>query len=144
MVGLHHQFSGHQSEQTPGDDGQGGLANCSPRGCRQSEATTTQQKPEDLSWPSLQSHPGLYYNIRWLKSITVSVQIQGEELPKELNIKKHSSQERKECLWRTRATPACPLPSCSTSPIAVSTLTTLAFPQVLVLTILYPAKGFCT
>ena len=31
MVGWHHQFNGHESEQTPGDsEGQGSLACCSP------------------------------------------------------------------------------------------------------------------
>ena len=33
MVGWHHQLSGHEFEQAPGDgDGQGGLACCSPWG----------------------------------------------------------------------------------------------------------------
>ena len=31
----HHQFNGHQLEQTPGDgEGQGSLACCSPWGCK--------------------------------------------------------------------------------------------------------------
>ena len=31
MVGWHHQFNGHEFEQTPGDsEGQGSLACCSP------------------------------------------------------------------------------------------------------------------
>ena len=31
MVGLHHQFNGHELGQTPGDgEGQGSLACCSP------------------------------------------------------------------------------------------------------------------
>ena len=38
MVGWHHQLNGHESEQTPGDnEGQGSLACCSPRGCRESD-----------------------------------------------------------------------------------------------------------
>ena len=35
MVGWHHQLSGHECEQAPGDgEGQGSLAGCSPWGCR--------------------------------------------------------------------------------------------------------------
>ena len=35
MVGWHHRLHGHESEQAPGaGDGQGGLACCSPWGCR--------------------------------------------------------------------------------------------------------------
>ena len=35
MVGWHHPFNGHESEQTPGDgEGQGSLACCSPWVCR--------------------------------------------------------------------------------------------------------------
>ena len=35
MAGWHHQLDGHESEWTPGDgDGQGGLACCSPWGCK--------------------------------------------------------------------------------------------------------------
>ena len=39
-VGRQHRFSGHESEQTLGDnEGQGGLACCSPRGCEESDMT---------------------------------------------------------------------------------------------------------
>ena len=39
-VGRHHQLDGHEFEQTPGvGDGQGSLACCSPRGCKQSDTT---------------------------------------------------------------------------------------------------------
>ena len=35
MAGWHHQLNGHEFEQAPGvGDGQGGLACCSPWGCR--------------------------------------------------------------------------------------------------------------
>ena len=45
MVGWHHQFSGHGFEQAPGvGDGQGGLACCSPWGCKESDTT------EQLNW----------------------------------------------------------------------------------------------
>ena len=38
MVGRHHQLNGHQFEQAPGDgEGQGNLACCSPRGCKESD-----------------------------------------------------------------------------------------------------------
>ena len=36
MVGWHHQLNGHEFEQTPGNvEGQGNLACCSPRGCKE-------------------------------------------------------------------------------------------------------------
>ena len=36
MVGWHHQFNGHEFEQTPGDgEEQGSLACCSPWGCNE-------------------------------------------------------------------------------------------------------------
>ena len=45
MVGLHHQFDGHEFEQSPGvGDGQGSLAYCSPWGCKESDTT------EWLNW----------------------------------------------------------------------------------------------
>ena len=40
MVGWHHQFKGHEFEQTPGDSkGQGSLACSSPWGCKESDRT---------------------------------------------------------------------------------------------------------
>ena len=40
MVGWHHRLDGHEFEQAPGvGDGQGSLACCSPRVCKESEAT---------------------------------------------------------------------------------------------------------
>ena len=40
MVGWHHQLYGHEFEQAPGDgEGQGSLACCSPRGCKESGMT---------------------------------------------------------------------------------------------------------
>ena len=40
MVGWHHQFNGHEFEQTLGDsEGQGSLAYCSPWGCKESKTT---------------------------------------------------------------------------------------------------------
>ena len=40
MVGLHHQLSGHELGQTPGDsEGQEGLECCSPWGCKESDTT---------------------------------------------------------------------------------------------------------
>ena len=45
MVGWHHRLDGHESEQAPGvGDGQGGLACCSLRGCKDSDTT------EGLNW----------------------------------------------------------------------------------------------
>ena len=41
MVGRHHHLKGRKSEQAPGvsSDGQGGLASCSPWGCKKSDMT---------------------------------------------------------------------------------------------------------
>ena len=40
MVGWHHQLDGHEFEQAPWvGDGQGGLACCSPWGCKESDTT---------------------------------------------------------------------------------------------------------
>ena len=45
MVGWHHRLNGHEFEQAPGaGDGQGGLACCSPWGCKESDVT------ERLNW----------------------------------------------------------------------------------------------
>ena len=45
MVGWHHWLDGHEFEQAPGDgEGQGGLACCSPWGCKESAMT------ERLNW----------------------------------------------------------------------------------------------
>ena len=40
MVGWHHRLYGHEFEQGPGvGDGQGGLASCSPWGCKELDMT---------------------------------------------------------------------------------------------------------
>ena len=40
MVGWHHEFNGHEFEQTPGvSEGQGGLACCSPWGRKELDKT---------------------------------------------------------------------------------------------------------
>ena len=40
MVGWHHPLDGHEFEQGLGvGDGQGGLACCSPRGCKELDTT---------------------------------------------------------------------------------------------------------
>ena len=40
MVGWHHRLDGHEHEQALGvGDGQGSLACCSPRGCKESDTT---------------------------------------------------------------------------------------------------------
>ena len=39
MVRWHHQLSGHEFEQAPGDHGQGNLACCSPWGHKESDMT---------------------------------------------------------------------------------------------------------
>ena len=57
MVGWHHGLNGHEFEQTLGDsEGQGKLACCSPRGCKEldkaeprSRAAWAQEGLEELS-----------------------------------------------------------------------------------------------
>ena len=40
MVGWHHLLNGHEFEQALGDgEGQGSLACCNPRGCKESDMT---------------------------------------------------------------------------------------------------------
>ena len=40
MVGQHHRLNGHEFESAPGVGGrQGGLACCSPWGCKESDTT---------------------------------------------------------------------------------------------------------
>ena len=52
MVGWHHRLNGHEFEQTPGNVGQGNLACCSPRGCKdlteQLNNTNNEQKPYEV------------------------------------------------------------------------------------------------
>ena len=48
MVGWHHQFNGHEFEQTPGDgERQGSLACCSPRGCKELDMSEQQQQSQE-------------------------------------------------------------------------------------------------
>ena len=47
MVGWNHQLSGHEFEQTPGEnERQGSLTYCSPWGCKESDIVTEQQQRE--------------------------------------------------------------------------------------------------
>ena len=47
MAGWHHRCNGHELGQTLGDaEGQGGLACCSPWGCRVGHYWVTEQQPE--------------------------------------------------------------------------------------------------
>ena len=49
MVGQHHQLSGFESEQTPGDsEGKGSLASCSPWGQRRFNNATVTATINDL------------------------------------------------------------------------------------------------
>ena len=53
MVGRHYQLNGHESNQAPGDgNGQGGLACCSPWGCKESD--TSEWLNWTDTWHSLQ------------------------------------------------------------------------------------------
>ena len=61
MVGCHHWLNGHEFEQVPGvGDGQGGLACCSPWGCKELETT------ERMNWTELKT-PLLKNILRSLK-----------------------------------------------------------------------------
>ena len=51
MVGWHHQLDGHELGQTPGHgEGQGSLASCSPRGCKESDTTWRLDKDKITCW----------------------------------------------------------------------------------------------
>ena len=59
MVGWHHWLNGHEFEQAPGDgEGQGGLACCSPWGCKESGKTAPLNNKSylifiEIQWESL-------------------------------------------------------------------------------------------
>ena len=54
MVGWHHQFNGHEFEQTPGlGEGQGRLAGCSPQGHKASELTEQLNNDNQVTLPEL-------------------------------------------------------------------------------------------
>ena len=60
MVGWHHWLDGHESEQALGaGDRQGGLACCSPWGCKKSDTT------ERLNWNVLNSGRKLIRKLAW-------------------------------------------------------------------------------
>ena len=62
MLGWHHQPNGRESEQAPGvGDGQGGLACCSPWGCKELDTTEQLNRSFRLAAAakSLQSCPTL-------------------------------------------------------------------------------------
>ena len=50
VAGWHHRLNGHEFEQAPGDsEGQGSLACCSPRACKESDMTERLNNvPEDF------------------------------------------------------------------------------------------------
>ena len=49
MVGWHHQLSGHEFEETPGDsEGQGSLVCCSSWGCRVGHNSATKQQYQSI------------------------------------------------------------------------------------------------
>ena len=80
MVGWHHRLDGHKFVQAPGvGDGQGSLACCSPRGCKESDTTERLNKTREDAYPhlcgncctyrELQSSPGFilggYTALEW-------------------------------------------------------------------------------
>ena len=55
MFGQHHRLNGHEPEQTLRDsEGQGGLACCSPRGCKESD-TTGERKLQGSKQPGVKT-----------------------------------------------------------------------------------------
>ena len=53
MVRQHHRFNGHEFEQTPGDSGgQRSLVFCSPRGCKDLDATYWLNNNKQEKYPS--------------------------------------------------------------------------------------------
>ena len=60
MVGWHHRLNGHESESALGvDDGQGGLACCSPQGRKESDTTERLNRTESLKAAKIQ----LYFTV---------------------------------------------------------------------------------
>ena len=56
MVRWHHRLDGHEFEQAQGvGDGQGGLACCSPWGCKKLDMTERLNRTDTL--------PGIYFKI---------------------------------------------------------------------------------
>ena len=54
FISVARYLNGHELGQTPGDDeGQGGLAWCSPRGCRVGHTWVTEQQPPRVVFPIL-------------------------------------------------------------------------------------------
>ena len=73
MVGWHHQLNGHEFEQTPGDsEGQGGLACCSPWGCKESDMNyqlnnNSRIKYLNISQPLKKRYIGTSLVVQWLR-----------------------------------------------------------------------------
>ena len=62
MVGWHDQLDRHEFEQSPGvGDGQGGLACCDSRGCKELDTT------ERLNWTELMVMVNLTFSLYWSK-----------------------------------------------------------------------------
>ena len=71
MVGWHHRLDGHEFEQALGvGDGQGSLACCSPRGCKESDMTEQMNSDNSICFERLDSGRipvnRMYSNIRKL------------------------------------------------------------------------------
>ena len=73
IVGWHHRLNGHESEQTPGDsEGQGGLACCSPWGCKESDMNyqlnnNSRIKYLNISQPLKKRYIGTSLVVQWLR-----------------------------------------------------------------------------
>ena len=73
IVGWHHRFDGHEFEQAPEvSDGQGGLACCSPWGCKESDTT------EPLKWTELRHCPRWAWCLKCGMLLLPSSSIEGD------------------------------------------------------------------
>ena len=75
MVGWHHQFKGHEFEQTPGDGkGQGSLACCSPWGHRESDTTEHLNNSVNYIYHAIHYITRTYVTAGSLSSLTTFIQ----------------------------------------------------------------------
>ena len=64
MVGWHYQLNRHEFDQTLGDgEGQGSLACCSPRGCKELDMTQQWNKNKTKNKKTNVSHPYYFYSV---------------------------------------------------------------------------------
>ena len=85
MVGWHHWLNGHEFDQTPGDrEGQGGLACCSPWGCKELNTTEWLNKELYGGFPGGSDGEEFAMQETWISSL-------GQEDPLEKRMATHFS-----------------------------------------------------